>query len=69
MTQRTLPGAVFFALGDYHHHVAANTWAPDRPVPENATGLVSYSWEVPGWEGPSTLRRDPAGVDVRIEHG
>lgn len=67
VTQRTLPGALFFAAGDYHHHVAANTWAPKLAVPEGATGLVGYTWRLPsGNELPEALR-DPAGAEVRFE--
>jgi catechol 2,3-dioxygenase len=68
VTQRSLPGALFFAAGDYHHHVAANTWAPERPVPPDATGLLGYTWLAPGWTGPSSLR-DPVGAEVRFETG
>lgn len=67
VTQRSLPGAIFFALGDYHHHVAANTWAPDRSVPDDATGLVSYTWRVGrAFDVPSRMR-DPSGAEVLFE--
>lgn len=65
ITQRTLPNALFFAAGDYHHHVAANTWAPNSPVPDGATGLVSYTWRLPGGVRPPL--KDPAGAEVRFE--
>lgn len=67
VTQRTLPNALFFAAGDYHHHIGANTWAPDRPVPDGATGLVSYTWRMPGVERAPA--RDPAGAEVIFESG
>lgn len=42
-----LPGALFFAAGDYHHHVGSNTWAPMQPIPpSDATGLLSYTWKM-----------------------
>lgn len=67
VTQRTLPNALFFAAGDYHHHVAANTWAPGRHVPDGATGLVSYTWRV---DGPvRSPLRDPVGAEVLFESG
>jgi catechol 2,3-dioxygenase len=63
----TFPGALFLAAGDYHHHVGANTWAPDVSAPEGATGLLSYTFRVPGgWDGPDELT-DPTGAIVRIE--
>jgi catechol 2,3-dioxygenase len=67
ITQRSLPGALFLAAGDYHHHVAANTWAPDREVPDGATGLISYTWRVPEGSAPGGPMRDPAGADVLFE--
>ncbi len=47
VTQRSYPGALFLAAGDYHHHVALNTWAHGRPAAGNATGLSGYAWAVP----------------------
>ncbi|MCS7234405.1 MAG: VOC family protein [Armatimonadota bacterium] len=47
VTQRSYPGALFFAAGGYHHHVGANVWGTRRPAPEGSTGLVSYVWSVP----------------------
>lgn len=70
VTQRTYSGALFFAAGDYHHHVGTNTWAPDRQVPEGATGLVGYEWRVP--DGPTEAAgeiRDPTGAEVRLVPG
>jgi catechol 2,3-dioxygenase len=68
VTQRTYFGALFFAAGDYHHHVGANTWAPDRVVPEDATGLLSYTWRLPSpGTAPVGPLRDPTGAEVRFE--
>ena len=62
----SIPGALFYAAGDYHHHVGANTWAPDVPAPEGATGLIDYTFRVPGgWEGPDELT-DPNGARVLV---
>jgi catechol 2,3-dioxygenase len=64
-----IPGALFYAAGDYHHHVGANTWAPDHPAPEHATGLLSYTFRGPsGWSAPDELT-DPVGATVRFESG
>lgn len=40
VTQRW-PGAAFMAAGDYHHHIAVNTWesAGGSPPPAGTTGL------------------------------
>ncbi len=53
VTQRSYPGARFFAAGDYHHHIGTNIWARGRRAPAGATGLVSYTWQAP----PGTLPR------------
>lgn len=42
--QRTLPGALFLADGDYHHHVGINTWAGSSRAGPEAIGLDSYEW-------------------------
>jgi catechol 2,3-dioxygenase len=56
VTQRSYPGALFFAANGYHHHVAANTWAGKASAPENSVGLLSYRLEVPSKEILSSLR-------------
>jgi catechol 2,3-dioxygenase len=63
----SIPGALFFAAGDYHHHVGANTWAPDRPVPEGATGLIDYTWLVPDAVAREPVL-DPMGATVLFEN-
>ncbi|MER3456684.1 MAG: glyoxalase [candidate division GAL15 bacterium] len=47
VTQRSYPGALFFAAGGYHHHVGTNVWGTRRRAPEGSTGLVRYAWQVP----------------------
>lgn len=47
LTQRSYPGALFFASGGYHHHVAVNVWAGKSVPPPNSVGLISYRFEVP----------------------
>lgn len=47
VTQRSYPGALFFAAGAYHHHIGVNVWAGKAPPPANSVGLVSYRVEVP----------------------
>src|SRR5216117_1604977 len=46
VTQRSYPGALFFAAGGYHHHIGVNVWAGNRVLPANSVGLVSYRMEV-----------------------
>jgi catechol 2,3-dioxygenase len=47
VTQRSYPGALFFAAGGYHHHIGVNVWAGQGVPPANSVGLVSYRIEVP----------------------
>jgi catechol 2,3-dioxygenase len=69
VTQRSYPGALFFAAGGYHHHIAANTWGATAPAPEGGAGLVSYRLEVPVSEILYCLRnRAPlVGYETRAE--
>lgn len=64
VTQSTYPGVLFYAWGDYHHHVATNTWAPDRTPPPGATGLLRCTLRCP----PGTVARleeDLHGAGIR----
>lgn len=47
VTQRSYSGALFFAAGDYHHHVGVNVWAGKAAPVSNSLGLISYRFEVP----------------------
>jgi len=39
------PGALFFSVGGYHHHVGTNTWAVDAPV-ATAQDARLIEWEL-----------------------
>ena len=49
VTQRSYPGAIFFAAGGYHHHIGANVWNSrnSAPADPNCIGLVQFSVQVP----------------------
>jgi catechol 2,3-dioxygenase len=68
VTQRSYPGALFFAAGGYHHHIGANTWAGQTPPPENSVGLISYRLETKGLDDLRALREraQSAGYEARI---
>ncbi len=60
VTQRSYPGALFVAVGGYHHHLGLNIWNSRRaaPAPPGSRGLVRFSLvipERPAWE--ATLDR------------
>lgn len=69
VTQRSYPGALFFAAGSYHHHIGANVWAGKTAPPANSTGLISYRLEVSVAEVLYCLRhRAPLlGYETRME--
>jgi catechol 2,3-dioxygenase len=69
VSQRSYPGALFFAAGGYHHHIGANVWSGKVPPPANSVGLVSYRLEVPIAEILYCLRhRAPLlGYETRME--
>jgi catechol 2,3-dioxygenase len=69
ITQRSYPGALFFAAGGYHHHIAVNTWAGRTVPPAGSVGLISYRLEVPVTELLYCLRhRAPfLGYETRTE--
>ena len=71
VTQRSYPGALFLSAGGYHHHVAVNTWAGDRPPPARSVGLISYRLEVPEAEILYCLehRAPLAGYEARTVSG
>ena len=69
VTQRSYPGALFFAAGGYHHHIGANVWAGKTAAPANSVGLISYRLEVPVAEVLYCLRhRAPLlGYEMGLE--
>lgn len=66
--QRSYPGALFFAAGDYHHHVGANVWNSKggSPAPDDTANLVYFQLLVPdtkAWQAVLS-RADAAGVTI-----
>jgi catechol-2,3-dioxygenase len=47
VTQRSFPGALFFAAGGYHYHIGVNVWAGKALPPDGCVGLISYRLEFP----------------------
>ena len=65
VTQRA-PGAIFFAAGNYHHHLAVNVWSGRNPPQPGSVGLVSYRLEVPITEILYCLRHRAPLLGYRI---
>ena len=63
VTQSDYPGALFLARGEYHHHLAINTWRTEVGVTRlgNATGLVGWDMTAPGTAPSTPSWRDAAG--------
>ncbi len=62
-------GAIFFAAGDYHHHIGTNVWngvgAP--PPPANATGLRYYSVILPDAAEQDRLLERVRAAGIAVE--
>lgn len=71
VTQRSYPGALFFAAGGYHHHIGVNAWAGKAVPAANSVGLISYRLEVPVTEIQYCLKhRAPLlGYEADMEKG
>jgi catechol 2,3-dioxygenase len=69
VTQRSYPGALFFAAGGYHHHIGVNVWAGQGVPLVNSVGLLSYRLEVPVSEILYCLghRAPLLGYETRME--
>ncbi len=79
---RSIPGALFLAAGDYHHHVGLNTWAGQvPPAMDRDARLQWWSLKVParelsslqqrmlqfGWTlRPDALFADPWSIALRL---
>ncbi|WP_449281832.1 VOC family protein [Leucobacter sp.] len=65
-------GALFYAAGGYHHHLATNTWQSAGAGPrQNATGLGSLTVAVPDGTAVDGIaeRLDEAGHDYERSAG
>ncbi len=69
VTQRSYPGALFFAADGYHHHIGVNVWAGKAVPHPDSVGLVSYRIEVPVGEILYCLSHRAAvlGYETRIK--
>ncbi len=70
-----LDGAAFLAAGDYHHHVALNTWQTDggSPPPAGHTGLHHFAILLPDAEALAAVVRrlleSGYPLDGALDHG
>jgi catechol 2,3-dioxygenase len=65
--------ALFFAAGDYHHHIGTNLWQGEGapPPPENATGLRYFSVLLPSADEMDRVRErvQAAGLASETQDG
>lgn len=68
VTQSDYPDALFLARGDYHHHLAINTWRTNPRVSrvENATGLVGWEMTTSETTAAASSWHDPSGSLVTL---
>lgn len=70
-----MPGAIFLAAGDYHHHLAFNTWQSlgGSPPPEGSTGLYHVALLYPSRaslaDALRSLIRAGWPIDATVDHG
>lgn len=58
VTRRSCPGMLFFAAGEYHHHIAVDTVASGGTRPaEGSAGLVSFEVVVPNAAAVDEIHR------------
>jgi len=72
---RGLDGAAFLAAGDYHHHVALNTWHSEgaSPPPAGHTGLHHFALLLPDERALAAmverLLEQGHPIDSALDHG
>lgn len=61
--------AVFLAAGDYHHHLALNTWSGEGapPPPPGTTGLYHIAFRLPSRRDLGRLLQRLVELKVEIE--
>lgn len=67
VTARGYPGALFLAVGGYHHHIGLNTWRGEGipAPPPGSLGLRSFELALPDRQASEEIV-DPAGNTVRL---
>jgi catechol 2,3-dioxygenase len=70
VTNRSYPGAVFLAVGGYHHHLGLNTWLRDNARAQDVAGLLSYELVVQNERERDALLSRARAQDIAVEqHG
>jgi len=66
------PGALFFSVGGYHHHVGTNAWAAGAPVATAQDArLIEWELRLPGSDdiGSASASAARAGYEVHEAGG
>jgi catechol 2,3-dioxygenase len=63
----SMPGALFLAVGGYHHHLGANTWRGEGigPAPPGSVGLREWTIVLPAGADERVVE-DPWGIRCRL---
>jgi catechol 2,3-dioxygenase len=61
------PGALFMSAGGYHHHLAANTWAPGPAPSIDQAQLLEWEIAVPTDDDVSAVARSLRAAGHQIE--
>ncbi len=73
ITQSSIPGALFFSTGGYHHHIGVNIWGSGNrmEMPESGRGLAGFRIDIPDRPDLEALveRLEGQGVPFERSHG
>jgi len=63
------PGAAFFGAGEYHHHIATNTWLGENalPVSKDLPGLDYFTIELPSSNSLQNTIKNLSDNDIVIK--
>ncbi len=66
-TAWTFPGALFFSVGGYHHHLGTNTWAQGPAAAEDEARLLDWELLVPDHDEAAAAGRRLEAAGYRVQ--
>ncbi|MDZ4711679.1 MAG: VOC family protein [bacterium] len=66
ISNNLIPGGLFMAAGNYHHHIGANTWMNDKRLKadSNAAGLTGFAISGVDSDYKNELEKFPKGAKI-----